>query len=401
MPAVAMLMCRSEPAYAALGKTADRHDQVRYLLLRIRELSPDKFAAEHLQEHTAPGVLWAMPDVFPVAESREGPQVFGGVAGWWDTRISTSFGYARRGDLTSRRKPASMPDQWERMRSCRRFSTSSSFWRWVGLGAHAPLWRSLFAGGRLLVQRANGADYAHRANAPLAGAGLCPLPEVKLPPERAVALLIGDLPWWIEPYVPAAHRADTHFREPKPGEKPPAVVSPRFSGVGAVLGKEPRKPPPTLDPSAPSVVVLPPRLPQAADASAVAAAGLLCDRLAEDIAAEGVARVVDRGELDRVSRSAAPPCGVPRPMLSYDAMIRLELDVASLVPEVRLDSDRLVSRQRDEGRAFPLAGAGSRRGEDGRSVPRGVESGRPAEGQAERSAAWRWKTKSRTRGWRR
>ena len=75
--AVAMLM-QGDPdtIYTVLGKSGDRHDRLRYLLLRIRELSPDKFAAEHLQEHTATGVLLVLGDVFPYGACRWGLQMY-------------------------------------------------------------------------------------------------------------------------------------------------------------------------------------------------------------------------------------------------------------------------------------------------------------------------------------
>ena len=69
--AVAMLMhADAEKAYAALGKTGDRHDQVRYLLLRVGELTPDEFARKHIFEHTASGANLVMADVFPHAGYR-------------------------------------------------------------------------------------------------------------------------------------------------------------------------------------------------------------------------------------------------------------------------------------------------------------------------------------------
>jgi hypothetical protein len=83
-------------------------------------------------------------------------------------------------------------------------------------------------------------------------------------------------------------------------------------------------------------VVLPPKLPEAADASAFASAGLVCDRLAEEIAAQGIARVVDRSQLDRALQEKRLSADPARAMVGFDAMIRLEVDVPSLVPAVRL-----------------------------------------------------------------
>ncbi len=77
--AVAMLMSADpETVYRLLGKSPDRRDTTRFLLLRIRELSPDKFAAEHLQEHTATAALLVVGDVFPHGAWHVGPLVFVG-----------------------------------------------------------------------------------------------------------------------------------------------------------------------------------------------------------------------------------------------------------------------------------------------------------------------------------
>ncbi len=92
-----------------------------------------------------------------------------------------------------------------------------------------------------------------------------------------------------------------------------------------------------MDPSAPAVVILPPRLPDAADASTRAAAELACDRLAEEIAAEGIARALDRSQVDRVIEEKRLAGNLSKPVVAYDAMIRLEVDVPSLVPEVRMN----------------------------------------------------------------
>ena len=91
-----------------------------------------------------------------------------------------------------------------------------------------------------------------------------------------------------------------------------------------------------LDASAPSVVLLPPSFTPAAQPEMQAAAELACDRLGQQIAAAGLARVVDRTQLDRVLQERALKADTPRPMLSYDAMIRLEIDTSRLAPETTL-----------------------------------------------------------------
>ena len=86
----------------------------------------------------------------------------------------------------------------------------------------------------------------------------------------------------------------------------------------------------------PSVLFLPPRLPAGAADMARAAAATACDRLAQDIAAGGLARVVDRTQLDHILQERKLQAEPPRTMLSYDAMLRLEADTTRLVPETRL-----------------------------------------------------------------
>ena len=65
--AVAMLMSGDpETIYDLLAQNRDRHDTARFLLLRIRELSPDKFAADRLRNQSAMGLLLVLSDVFPI-----------------------------------------------------------------------------------------------------------------------------------------------------------------------------------------------------------------------------------------------------------------------------------------------------------------------------------------------
>jgi hypothetical protein len=86
----------------------------------------------------------------------------------------------------------------------------------------------------------------------------------------------------------------------------------------------------------PSVVMLPPQCGSSPSPQTIAAADAACDRLAEKLAADAVARVVDRRQLDRVltERTASP--NASKPMTSYDAMIRMEVDAARPLPEMRL-----------------------------------------------------------------
>ena len=121
-----------------------------------------------------------------------------------------------------------------------------------------------------------------------------------------------------------------------PDEKPPEVAPARFTGAGALLGKRASRPAAPMDAAAPTVVVLPPRLKETADSSVRADADLACDRLAEELAAEGIARIVDRSQVDRVLEEKRLAGDWTKPIVGFDALLRLEVNVPSIVPEVRL-----------------------------------------------------------------
>jgi hypothetical protein len=163
---------------------------------------------------------------------------------------------------------------------------------------------------------------------------LCPLPEfdAKLFDYKARC----QPPWWLKSYVPAAYQGKIPFTEQKPGEKPPEATNAPFADLGELLGKRVNRPAAALGSSAPSVVVLPPRLPEAANSSVRAVAELVCDRLAEELAAAGVARVLDRSQIARVLEEKQLGGGGGKPVTAYDALVRLEVDVPSLAPEVRM-----------------------------------------------------------------
>ncbi len=88
--------------------------------------------------------------------------------------------------------------------------------------------------------------------------------------------------------------------------------------------------------TASTVLLLPPKLPAGASGEACSEAELACDRLSQEITAAGLAHVVDRTQLDRVLKEHQLTSGPSGPMLSYDAMIRLEADTARLAPETIL-----------------------------------------------------------------
>ena len=57
------------------------------------------------------------------------------------------------------------------------------------------------------------------------------------------------------------------------------------------------------------------------------------DRLAQEIEAAGIAHLVDRQQLHHLLRERELAAEPSPPMLSYDAMVRLEIDAGRLAPE--------------------------------------------------------------------
>ena len=91
-----------------------------------------------------------------------------------------------------------------------------------------------------------------------------------------------------------------------------------------------------MDSSAPSVIILPPRFRAPLNPQVQAAAELACDRLAQEIATAGLARVVDRQQVDRVLQEHGIAAKSSALMLSYDVMVRMEVNDSPLSPETRL-----------------------------------------------------------------
>lgn len=124
---------------------------------------------------------------------------------------------------------------------------------------------------------------------------------------------------------------------------------------GPVSADEPR--PSVAAPHA--VVILPPRLISGDASEDLAAAELACDRLAERMAADPLCRVVNRLELDRVLKEQALAPEVKGRMFAWDAMLRLEVDAARPIPQVRLTlidlslGNPIVSAQHPWSRPLP------------------------------------------------
>ena len=115
-----------------------------------------------------------------------------------------------------------------------------------------------------------------------------------------------------------------------------AQASESGSPLEDVLAPKPGLAAAKMDSSAPSVILLPPRFRGPPKPQVQAAAELACDRLAQEIAAAGLARVVDRQQLDRALQEYSIAAKSSASMLSYDVMIRMEVNDSPLSPETHL-----------------------------------------------------------------
>ena len=219
--AVAMLV-HADPrqTYAFLGKTPDRHDRVRYLLLRIRELGADQFAAERLEDFSAPAVLWAMPDVFPYAADHVEPGLYGRVyrvVGHTYLRAfrlfaSADFQWPDASVLARRpNEPQTILPKVYRADFVRRWVGVLNT-KWFGVAFHAV---GVCRYGGRTVHTVGGATLPHTS------AGLCPLPEVQLPENKAIFLWMGQFPWWAKDVRARGLPQGNPLPRARPGERAP------------------------------------------------------------------------------------------------------------------------------------------------------------------------------------
>ncbi len=88
--------------------------------------------------------------------------------------------------------------------------------------------------------------------------------------------------------------------------------------------------------SAPSVVMLPPRVLISSDAKVIEVATAAVDRLAGELSADGTIQVVNRTELKRLLDERKIAKGKQKPITSYSAMIRLEVVMKKKQPRTIL-----------------------------------------------------------------
>ena len=209
--AIAMLMhADPEKTYEWLDKTGDRHDRLRYLLLRVREQSPDQFAAERLQDFSASGVLRIMPELFPRAPDRDGPRVYR------RARRAVGHSYLRVIQLCSAREfdlPAQnqkRPDPQVRSDGLPEIQYVEMTRRWLGLfhipqlgTMHLPVDGWLYSSKQVKAA-------APRCSFPTPLDGLCKLPDLDVP-RGAGLMLVRQNPGWMKHFLPASYVAKMTF----------------------------------------------------------------------------------------------------------------------------------------------------------------------------------------------
>ncbi len=90
------------------------------------------------------------------------------------------------------------------------------------------------------------------------------------------------------------------------------------------------------EPPVVAVVILPPQLSAESEEATIAAAKLASDQLASELEKDKSLRVVDRSQLDRVLQERQLNPENTAAIISYDAMVRLEVDTARPAPVIRL-----------------------------------------------------------------
>ena len=237
--AVAMLMCGDpEKIYAALGKSNDRYDRLRYLLLRIRELTPDRFAEDHVFEFTAAGATNVLSDVFTRSPAEAGAVGFHRAVGRTLLKyveISAESGFGQDARL-----PRIGNVYWEGRRVFL-FQVHGT-----RTAAHLRIMRHTYSPENIgrpqstFIPDTTGPWYTS-----VAGMELSPLPGVKIDRDKVIYANYA----WAKQFAPAKYERVGNFTSGWQGE-PPEVVPAQAVEVGK-LGSQPSESTPTVVPSPP------------------------------------------------------------------------------------------------------------------------------------------------------
>lgn len=352
--AIAMLLAADpDKAWDWLKQQPGRADRIRYLLLRIRELGADKFTAAHLFDLPAPLVTPLIPEVFPATPrgaTKGAYRVIGHVALRWISVVPQSA-ISRNVTSASIMSVTLIPRLHAsfRFRTTRRTGEMRTAVCYRGAIAYGPFHYNSRRPGLTDEQNETWAKYwkkrASRSTTyfqtmrfALAGrTRFTWLPELTLSAgeEREWRSRRGPAAGWIKDYLPSDLQPAFKFADRKAGDASPRVIG-REPPIALLAPKIGGPDAPKPKPGAATLLILSPRLPSGSSRNAAIAAELVGDRVSQELASTGRLRIVNRSQIDRVLRERQLNPQAKPPLLSYDAMLRIEADVARPDPVTRL-----------------------------------------------------------------
>ncbi|MEX0704969.1 MAG: hypothetical protein WD069_22910 [Planctomycetales bacterium] len=326
--AVAFLMAVDpQSTYDWLQKHGDRHDPLRYLLLRVREASPDDFVLTTIFDPQFEGSIealrWITPEVFPVkifrvAAHRQVGHValkcFSIGAGLDTKRVPAQSVVS---SLTIERRRVGVYQFLNRRNHHLAIDTMYAVWipqDRIQYKSNKGTWRD----GPVPPAVGRATARVEVESATIASA-ILPIVEISDPPglsftPRTRELLPAEFHSRIDPRAPEIIEsiADT----PMAGERAPEWSLPA-----------PRKPIADLPPAGHgwTVVVLPPQISATAPERERGYALLAADYLASGLEARKI-RVVDRQRLEDVLRERNLDASAKPPLLAYDLLVRLRVE---------------------------------------------------------------------------
>lgn len=315
---------------AWIAKNGDYRDGLRFVLLRIRELHRDDWAARQVAKFSYESFLKTAGDVFPAgsaASNTAGARLVGHtlLRHVWGVRQSQADGLpkieqvcmARRMVYIFRLRSGLLPDGYAALK----FDVKS--WSSNGLRDVRPMWTGTYR------------EYA--SGAPK---GLPALPRLLFDNSHESSWVQHSkgMPAWAKAYAPKVYldRLDFAGSDGKPA--PQLLESTTQRAASEFATSTPSSKPVAVQApaDAPTIVVLPPRLPTVAPADTQTAALHACDMLEEGLARCGKVRVVSRANLGKLLEERKIAARADRPALSYDAMLRLSVDVDAFLPRAVL-----------------------------------------------------------------
>ncbi len=368
--AVAFLMAvDAKKTYAWLKtyKGHDRHDQIRYLLLRIRELEKDQFVLDHLFEHSANAVRRAARDVFPHVIHRTG---LGGFYSGDSIRFLTAHRFvghviikplALRGSIIAgfslHNKGYFKLKDW---RSDQPFiSGVTRYSKWIAVCRYQSAFKNgktdacllqlkpfTYAANKGYLNRVNGKRVPRppsvsygigrrfqifRRELDYLPRGLYPVPRVQLKKQQQILINQGKTSGWAKVFLAKQfHR----YLYPTPSQsqnsKPETIQAvdalkrqAEFdrSQIPSVIANNKKQ----LPKDALSVVILPPHLQPDATTQEKNYAEAIADYLATSLDNSHIARVVNRQHMQQILNERAIAKGANHPLLSYDMIVRFDM----------------------------------------------------------------------------